>query len=123
VFTGPDGDLPVHLASAFRRVLLAIDARRRIGERVPALGVLKAFSLRLPTDRSFRRHRRGNGPADSGDLATDLAGLFTELCEVNRTQDKYSCAFGYEVDHQATKNGVPGALIHEDLRWLPEGRG
>jgi len=43
------GDLPVRLASAFRRVLLAMDARRRIGERVRrSLGILKAFSLRLP---------------------------------------------------------------------------
>src|SRR5580698_4616416 len=43
-----NGDLPVRLASAFRRVLLAMDARRRIGERVRrALGVLKAFSLRF----------------------------------------------------------------------------
>jgi hypothetical protein len=81
-----DGDLAPRLAAAFRRVLLAMDARKRIGERVKrALGVLKAFSLRLPNgpeiyidvDAVF-------GPADSGDLATDLSGLFVELGEVAR---------------------------------------
>lgn len=81
-----DGDLPVRLASALRRLLLAMDARRRIGDRIQrALGVLKAFSIRLggglelgiDVDPVF-------GPADSGDLATDLAGLFVELGEVSR---------------------------------------
>ena len=81
-----DGDLASRLAAAFRRVLLAMDARKRIGDRVVrALGVLKAFSLKLPggpeisidVDAVF-------GPADSGDLATDLSGLFVELGEVAR---------------------------------------
>ena len=81
-----DGDLAPRLAAAFRRVLLSMDARKRIGGRVSrALGVLKAFSLRLPdgpeiyidVDAVF-------GPADSGDLATDLSGLFVELGEVAR---------------------------------------
>ena len=36
-----DGELPPRLAAAFRRVLLSMDARRRIGERVHrALGIL-----------------------------------------------------------------------------------
>jgi hypothetical protein len=81
-----DGDLPLRLASAFRRVLLAMDARRRIGQRVRrALGVLRAFSLRLPggTELSIDVDPVA-GPADSGDLATDLAGLFVELGEVAR---------------------------------------
>jgi hypothetical protein len=84
-----DGDLAARVAAAFRRVLLAMDAKRRIGERVRrALGVLKAFSIRIPdgpelnidVDAVF-------GPADSGDLASDLAGLFVELGEVARDQD------------------------------------
>ena|ERR1019366_6208769 len=46
---GEDGDLAPRLASAFRRVLLSMDAKRRIGARVVrALGVLKAFSMKLP---------------------------------------------------------------------------
>jgi len=81
-----EGDLPSRLASAFRRVLLAMDARRRIGERVRrALGVLKAFSIRLPDGPELSIDVEAvHGPADSGDLATDLAGLFVELGEVAR---------------------------------------
>jgi hypothetical protein len=65
-----DGDLPVRLVSAFRRVLLAMDARRRIGERVRrALGVLKALSLRLPNGPELSIDVVAvSGPADSGDL-------------------------------------------------------
>jgi hypothetical protein len=81
-----DGELPARLASAFRRVLLAIDARRRIGERIRrALGVVKAFSLRIPNGPEIGFDVEAvRGPADSGDLATDLAGLFVELGEVAR---------------------------------------
>jgi len=81
-----EGDLPLRLASAFRRVLLAMDARRRIGERIRlALGVLKAFSLRIPGGLELSIDVDPvPGPADSGDLAMDLAGLFVELGEVSR---------------------------------------
>ncbi|MGH9029962.1 MAG: AAA family ATPase [Acidimicrobiales bacterium] len=84
-----DGDLPIRLASAFRRVLLAMDARKRIGERVRrALGVLKAFSIRLPGGSELSTDVDAvHGPADSGDLGTDLAGLFLELGEVARDHD------------------------------------
>jgi len=81
-----DGDLPPRLAAAFRRVLLSMDAKRRIGERVRrALGVLKAFSIKLPDGPELSIDVDAvHGPADSGDLATDLAGLFVELGEVAR---------------------------------------
>jgi hypothetical protein len=84
-----DGNLAPALAAALRRVLLAMDAKRRIGQDVlRALGVLKAFTLRIPgglelsidVDAVF-------GPADSGDLATDLAGLFVEIGEVARANE------------------------------------
>jgi AAA ATPase domain len=86
VEVGEDGDLPPKLASAFRRVLLSMDAKRRIGDRVHrALGVLKAFSVRLPDGPEFSIDVDAvYGPADSGDLATDLSGLFVELGEVAR---------------------------------------
>jgi hypothetical protein len=63
-----------------------MDARRRIGERVHrALGILKAFSIRLPDGAELNIDVDPvHGPADSGDLATDLAGLFVELGEVAR---------------------------------------
>jgi hypothetical protein len=81
-----EGDLPIRLASAFRRVLLAMDARRRIGDRIRrSLGVLKAFTLKLPGGPELSIDVDAvPGPADSGDLATDLAGLFVELGEVSR---------------------------------------
>jgi hypothetical protein len=86
---GEDGDLPPRLAAAFRRVLLSMDARRRIGERVVrALGVLKAFTIGLPGGPELSIDVDAvHGPADSGDLATDLAGLFVELGEVARDHD------------------------------------
>ena len=81
-----DGDLPSRLAAAFRRVLLSMDAKRRIGERARrSLGILKAFSIRLPEGPELSIDVDAiHGPADSGDLATDLAGLFVELGEVAR---------------------------------------
>ncbi|MGH9296093.1 MAG: ATP-binding protein, partial [Acidimicrobiales bacterium] len=84
-----DGDLSPRLAAAFRRILLAMDARKRIGERIRrALGVLRGFSLRLPGGLELGIDVEVvSGPADSGDLATDLAGLFSELGEVARDHD------------------------------------
>ena len=47
--------------------------------------VLKAFSVRLPNRPEFNIDVEAvYGPADSGDLATDLSGLFVELGEVAR---------------------------------------
>ncbi len=84
-----EGDLAPRLAAAFRRVLLSMEARRRIGERIRrALGVLKAFSIRLPDGPELSIDVEAVfGPADSGDLATDLAGLFVEIGEVARDHD------------------------------------
>ncbi len=86
VEVGEDGELAPRLASAFRRVLLSMDAKRRIGARiVRALGVLKAFSMKLPDGTELSIDVEAiRGPADSGDLATDLAGLFVEMGEVAR---------------------------------------
>jgi hypothetical protein len=84
-----EGDLAPRLAAAFRRVLLSMEARRRIGERIRrALGVLKAFSIKLPDGPELSIDVDAViGPADSGDLATDLAGLFVEIGEVARDHD------------------------------------
>jgi hypothetical protein len=81
-----DGKLAPRLVPAFRKVLLAMDARRRIGDRVRrGLGVLKAFSLRLPDGLELNIDVEAVvGPADSGDLATDLAGLFVEVGQIAR---------------------------------------
>jgi hypothetical protein len=84
-----DGVLPARLAAALRRILLAMDARRRIGVRAHrALGVLKAFNLRLPDGVELNIDVEAvSGPADSGDLAADLAGLFVELGQVAREHE------------------------------------
>lgn len=81
-----DGSLAPRLAAALRRVLLMMDARQRIGERVRrAMGVLKAFTLRLPGGPELSIDVDAiPGPADSGDLALDLAGLFVEIGELAR---------------------------------------
>lgn len=81
-----DGRLPGRMAAALRVVLLQMDARRRIGERARrALGILKAFSLKLPDGPEFGVDVEAVlGPADSGDLGHDLAGLFVEVGAVAR---------------------------------------
>ena len=81
-----DGTFAPKLAAALRRVIIAMDAKRRIGERARhALGVLRAFSLRLPDGAELHLDVEPvHGPADSGDLASDLAGLFVELGELAR---------------------------------------
>jgi hypothetical protein len=81
-----DGSLAPLLAAAMRRVLLAMDAKKRMGEGVRrALGVLKAFTIRIPNGPELSIDVDAvYGPADSGDLAADLAGLFVELGEVAR---------------------------------------
>ncbi len=84
-----DGSLAPRLVPAFRKILLLMDAKRRVGDRARrALGVLKAFSLRLPDGPELHVEVDAvYGPADSGDLAADLAGLFVELGEVARDHE------------------------------------
>lgn len=84
-----DGSLAPLMASALRRVLLAMEAKKRIGEGVRrVLGVLKAFSLKIPNGPELSIDVDAvAGPADSGDLASDLAGLFVEIGEVARSHD------------------------------------
>jgi len=76
-----DSNLAPDLAAALRRVLLAMDAKRRAGETLRrAFGVLKAFSLRIPDGTELSIDVDAiSGPADSGNLGADLAGLFVEL--------------------------------------------
>ena len=51
-----------------------------------SLGILKAFTLRLPGGPELTIDVDAvHGPADSGDLAMDLSGLFVELGEVAPT--------------------------------------
>jgi AAA ATPase domain len=81
-----DGSLAPALAAALRRVLLEMDAKRRLGEALRrAFGVLKAFALHLPDGTELHIDVEAVlGPADSGNLEADLAGLFVELGRVAR---------------------------------------
>jgi len=76
-----DGLLAPDLAAALRRILLAMDAKKRAGDTLRrAFGVLKAFSLRIPDGTELSIDVEAiSGPADSGNLGPDLAGLFVEL--------------------------------------------
>lgn len=84
-----DGSLAPAIAAALRRILLAMDAKRRIGGAVRrALGVLKAFSIRIPDGPELSIDVDAVwGPADSGELGADLAGLFVEVGTIARTND------------------------------------
>jgi hypothetical protein len=81
-----EGSLAPAIAAAMRRVLLEMDAKRRIGDALRwAFGVLKAFALRLPDGTELHIDVDAVfGPADSGELGADLAGLFVELGKVAR---------------------------------------
>ncbi|MHB8460741.1 MAG: hypothetical protein ACYDAK_12480 [Candidatus Limnocylindrales bacterium] len=78
-------------------VLLQIDATRRIGARVrQALGMVKAVSVKLPDGPEFGIDIEAiSGPADSGDLAEDLAGLFVEVGHVARD---HQCGIWLTID-------------------------
>lgn len=89
---GDGVDFAREVASAVRRVLLQLQARQRRpmaraarAQVRRALGVLKAFSVRLPQGPEFTLEVAPvPGPADSGDLAIDLAGLLRETGEAAR---------------------------------------
>jgi hypothetical protein len=130
-----DGRLPGRLAGALRMILLQMDARRRIGERARrALGVVKAFSMRLPDGPEFGVDVEAVlGPADSGDLAQDLAGLFVEVGDVARA---HQCGVLLTIDelqyvpldvlaalvlglHRATQLSLPVMVAGAGLPSLP----
>jgi len=106
-----DGILAARIARAMRTVLLQMDARKRIGVRGRrALGVLKAFSVKVPDGPEIGLDIEAVlGPADSGDLAEDLAGLFVEVGEVARHHD---CGVLLTIDElQYVPLDVLGALV------------
>ncbi|MDE3074952.1 MAG: ATP-binding protein [Chloroflexota bacterium] len=130
-----DGELAGRLARALHMTLLEMDARRSIGERVRrALGVLKAFSIRLPGGPEIGRDIQPvAGPADSGDLAYDLAGLFVEVGTVARD---HGCSVLLTIDelhhvpvkvlpalvlglHRANQLGLPILVAGAALPSLP----
>lgn len=77
-------NFPAAVALTMRKILLRFSATKRLGNRVQrALGILKAFSVKIPNGPEFTIDVEAvPGPADSGDLGSDLAGL---LCEIGET--------------------------------------
>ena len=77
-------NFPAEVASIMRRILLRLSAKHRLGERVQrVLGILKAFSIKIPNGPEFTIDVDAvYGPADSGNLASDLAALLREVSEI-----------------------------------------
>lgn len=76
-------DLPATLAASLRRGLLRLSAAHRRSDFLRrALGVLRAFTMHWAPGAGFSLEVAPvPGPADSGDLAVDLAGLLREIGE------------------------------------------
>jgi len=130
-----DGVLAARLATAMRTILLQMDAKKRVGARAKrALGVLKAFSIKLPDGPEVGLDIEAVlGSADSGDLGQDLAGLFVEVGEVARDHD---CGVLITIDelqyvpldvlaalvvglHRANQLGLPLMIAGAGLPSLP----
>jgi hypothetical protein len=84
-----DDRFPLRLAVALRKALLKLGGKKKVkGVNRRALGVLKSFSATFP--EGCRLHidvDAVDGVADSGDLASDLAGLFEEIGLAARAHD------------------------------------
>lgn len=79
-------DFPAILAAMMRKILLRLSASHRFNDKIQrTLGILKAFSLKLPGGPELSIDVSPvAGPADSGDLSSDLAGLLSEIGQVAR---------------------------------------
>jgi AAA ATPase domain len=86
---GDDGMLPLRLAVALRKALLKLGGKKKVkGVNRRALGVLKAFTLTLPEGGSLLMDVDPvPGTSDSGDLASDLGGLFEEVGQAARAHE------------------------------------
>jgi hypothetical protein len=86
---GDDGGLALRLAVALRKALLKLGGKKKVkGVNRRALGVLKAFTFTLPEGGSLLIDvDTVPGTADSGDLASDLGGLFEEVGQAARAHE------------------------------------
>lgn len=84
-----ESDLPLLVARMARRVILSLSAYERMKARARrALGVLKAFTLKLPEGAEIALDVEAMvGFADSGRLPEDLADLFVALGEAAREHE------------------------------------
>jgi AAA ATPase domain len=79
--------LPLLIAVAARKALLKLGGKKKAkGANRRALGVLKAFAQAHPAAASLQNESEVvAGVADSGDLGSDLGGLFEEVGEAARS--------------------------------------
>jgi hypothetical protein len=78
---GDDDQVPLRLALALRKAILKLGGKKKVkGVNRQALGVLKSFAGTLPDGTNmFVDLETVPGVADSGDLASDLGGVFEEI--------------------------------------------
>jgi len=86
---GEDGQLPLRLAVALRKAALKLGGKKKAkGVNRQALGVLKSFATTLPEGATLLADVEVvPGVADSGDLASDLGGVFEEIGRAARAHE------------------------------------
>ncbi len=128
-------EFPSALARMIRRALLRLSPADRMRDRVRrALGVLKAFSVRLPEGYEIGVDVDAVlGMADSGDLPEDLSDLFLEVGEAAADADSAVMFLLDEIQylsrdhlaalitaaHRVAQRNLPVAVVGAGLPQLP----
>lgn len=128
-------DFAAAMARMSRRALLGLNPADRLRDRVKrALGVLKAFSLKLPGGVEIAIDVDAlRGRADSGVLEDDLADLFVEIGETALDEgkgvlflldeiqylDERELAALISAVHRVAQQALPLALVGAGLPQLP----
>ncbi len=104
--------LPLQLAVALRKALLKLGGKKKTkGVNRRALGVLKAFTLAHPVAASLQSDAEVvQGVADSGDLGSDLAGLFGEVGGAARAHEA-GIFLTIDEMHQLPSAGLDALLL------------
>ena len=106
------GQLPLQLAVALRKALLKLGGKKKTkGVNRRALGVLKAFTLAHPVAASLQSDAEVvPGVADSGDLGSDLEGLFGEVGGAARAHEA-GVFLTIDEMHQLPSAGLDALLL------------
>ncbi len=104
--------LPLQLAVALRKALLKLGGKKKTkGVNRRALGVLKSFTAAHPAAASLQSEAEVvPGIADSGDLGSDLAGLFGEVGEAARAHEA-GIFLTIDEMHQLPSAGLDALLL------------
>ena len=106
------GQLPLQLAVALRKALLKLGGKKKTkGVNRRALGVLRAFTLAHPVAASLQSDAEVvQGVADSGDLGSDLEGLFGEVGGAARAHEA-GVFLTIDEMHQLPSAGLDALLL------------